>query len=72
MAHNKDKLIIADNLAKTYAIDIKTGKILWTKKNLASFNSQIKIIKNKFFISDINNTSNTRIEGLSARSGYKD
>ena len=55
MAHDKDKLIIADNLAKTYAIDLKTGKILWTKKNLASFNSQIKIIRNKFFISDINN-----------------
>ncbi len=55
MAHDKDKLIIADNLAKTYAIDLKTGKILWTKKNLASFNSQIKIIRNKFFIIDINN-----------------
>ena len=55
MVQNDKKLIIADNLAKTYAIDLKSGKILWTKKNLASFNSQIKVSKNKFFISDVNN-----------------
>jgi len=55
MALSKDKLVVADNLAKTYAIDIKKGKILWTKKNIASFNSQIKVSKNKFFVSNINN-----------------
>ena len=49
-------LIIADNIAKLYAIDINTGKLLWTKKNNAPFNSQIKIYKNKIYVIDFENT----------------
>ena len=49
-------MIIADNIAKYYALDINTGKVLWSKNNIAPFNSQIKIYKNKFFVIDFENT----------------
>ena len=52
---NKKKLIVADNISKYYALDIKTGKVLWSKNNTAPFNSQIKIYKDKFFIIDFEN-----------------
>ena len=48
-------LIVADNLAKYYAIDIKNGNLLWMKSNIAPFNSQIKAYKNKFFVTDLEN-----------------
>ena len=54
-ANNKKTLIIADNIAKYYAIDISTGELKWSKNNNAPFNSQIKIYKNKFFIIDFEN-----------------
>ena len=54
-ANDQNILIVADNIAKYYALDIKTGKLLWTKNNSAPFNSQIKIYKNKFFITDFEN-----------------
>ena len=37
-------------------LDIKTGNVIWSKNNLAPFNSQIKIYKDKFFIVDLSNT----------------
>jgi len=55
-ANNDDILIVADNIAKYYALDIKSGELLWSKDNLAPFNSQIKIYDNKFFIIDYSNT----------------
>ena len=54
-ANNKKILVVADNIAKYYALDIDTGEILWSKKNIAPFNSQIKIYKNKFFVIDYEN-----------------
>ena len=54
-ANNKKKLIVADNISKYYALDIETGKVLWSKNNTAPFNSQIKIYKDKFFIIDFEN-----------------
>ena len=54
---NNDKiLIVADNIAKYYALDLGSGDLLWSKNNLAPFNSQIKIYKDKFFIIDYSNT----------------
>ena len=55
-AHNNNFLIVADNIAKLYAVDINTGKLLWSKKNTAPFNSQIKIYKEKFYVVDFENT----------------
>jgi len=49
-------LLVADNIAKYFALDLKSGEILWSKNNLAPFNSQIKIHNNKFFIIDFSNT----------------
>ena len=54
--NNGEYLIIADNIAKYYMLDIKNGNLIWSKNNLAPFNSQIKIYKDKFFIIDFSNT----------------
>ena len=54
-ASNDKILIVADNLAKYYAININTGEIIWTKSNIAPFNSQLKIFKDKFFVIDFEN-----------------
>jgi outer membrane protein assembly factor BamB len=54
--NNKKILIVVDNLAKFYALDIITGELLWKKKNLAPFNSQIKVFKDQFFVIDFDNT----------------
>ena len=56
LANNEKVLIIADNIAKYYALDINTGELLWSKENTAPFNSQIKIYKDKFFVIDLKNT----------------
>ena len=55
-ANNKSTLIVADNVAKLYAINLFNGDLLWSKNNLAPFNSQIKIYKDKFFVIDFSNT----------------
>ena len=54
-ANNKKTIVIADNIAKYYALDIVTGKVIWSKNNIAPFNSQIKIYKDKFFVVDFQN-----------------
>ena len=54
-SNNESKLIVADNIAKYYAIDINTGELIWEKNHTASFNSQIKIYKDKFFVVDLQN-----------------
>ena len=54
-ANDNNTLIIADNIAKYYALDINTGDLLWSKNNSAPFNSQIKIYNNKFFVVDFDN-----------------
>ena len=53
---NEKTLIVADNIAKYYALDINTGELLWSKNNVVPFNSQLKTYKNKFFIIDFENT----------------
>tara|TARA_B100001123_G_scaffold407697_1_gene500168 strand:- start:1694 stop:2944 length:1251 start_codon:yes stop_codon:yes gene_type:complete len=52
---NKDTLIVADSVAKYYAININNGELLWSKYNSSPFNSQIKTHKNKFFVIDFEN-----------------
>ena len=52
---SKSYLIVADTVAKYYALDINSGKIIWSKNNSAPFNSQIKIFEDKFFIVDSEN-----------------
>ncbi len=55
-AGNDQYLIVADNVAKYYKIKIENGELVWSKNNIAPFNSQIKIFKDKFFIVDYSNT----------------
>lgn len=54
-SNNANKLIVADNFAKYYAIDLKNGQLIWSKEHTSSFNSQIKIYKDKFFVIDLEN-----------------
>ena len=54
-ANNKDILIVADNIAKYYALNINTGELLWSKNNSAAFNSQVKVYRNMFFAIDFEN-----------------
>lgn len=57
-AKNETTLIVADSISKYYALNIKTGEILWTKYNNAPFISDIKINDDKFFVVDSNNVLN--------------
>ena len=55
-ANNKKILVIVDNITKYYAINIKTGELLWSKNNRAPFNSQVKIYKDNIYVVDYDNT----------------
>ena len=54
-AKDNKNLVVADNLANYFMLDIETGELIWSKKNIAPFNSQIKIFNDKFFIIDFSN-----------------
>ena len=54
-ASNDKTLVVTDNLARYYAININSGKTIWSKRNVAPFNSQVKIFKDKFFAIDFEN-----------------
>ena len=48
-------LIVTDDVAKYYAINIDTGELLWTKANIVPFNSNIKIKGDVFYVVDYKN-----------------
>ncbi len=50
-----DILIVTDDVAKYYAINIDTGELLWTKTNIVPFNSNIKIKNDVFYVVDYKN-----------------
>ena len=54
-AKNNEVLIVADNIAKTYALNINTGELLWSKDNTSAFNSEIKVYEDYFFVVDYEN-----------------
>ena len=51
-----ENLIITDNIAKFYVINLNNGDLLWKKINEYPFNSEIKIFGDKFFVVDLKNT----------------
>ena len=53
---NGDNLIVADNIAKYYSININSGELNWSKNNPYPFNSEIKKNNDKIFIVDYKNT----------------
>ena len=55
MASKKNTLVITDNISKFYALDLSSGELLWSKNNNATFISEVKIYKDKFFVIDSNN-----------------
>ena len=52
---HKNILIVIDNVAKYYAINIETGDVIWSKNNIVSFNSEIKINGDFFYVVDYKN-----------------
>ena len=54
-AANDKILVVTDNFAKYYAIDLINGELIWSHTNSSPFNSQVKLYKNKFFTVDSEN-----------------
>jgi len=54
-AQASNYLIVNDNLSKMYAIDLNNGKVIWSKYSSSSFNSDMKVYKNKFLTIDFDN-----------------
>ena len=54
-AIKNNTLIVTDNVAKYYAINIDTGELLWMKTNIVPFNSNIKIKDDVFYVVDYKN-----------------
>ena len=54
-ANHKNILIVTDDIAKYYAINIETKEVIWSKKNIVPFNSEIKIKDNFFYVVDYKN-----------------
>ena len=50
------KLIVVDNLSNIFLINLENGDLIWKKKNDYPYNSEIKIIDNRFFVIDLKNT----------------
>ena len=51
----EDTLIVVDTISKYYALDINSGKLLWSFYNDAPFISDVKIENGKIFVVDSNN-----------------
>ena len=56
LAHNKESLVITDNLSNLYSLNLNNGKLIWKKKHSSAFNSQIKIFNEKIYSIDIDNS----------------
>ncbi len=54
-ASNNEILVVADSIARYYAINLNNGNLLWSKNNSAPFNSQVKVFRDKFFVVDFEN-----------------
>ena len=52
---SENSLLVTDNIANYYALNIENGDLLWTKNNSSPFNSEIKVYKNKFYAVDLEN-----------------
>jgi outer membrane protein assembly factor BamB len=55
-ALDDENLLVTDNIAKYYSVNINSGELNWSKNNTYPFNSEIKKNKNKFFVVDYKNT----------------
>ncbi len=55
-SNNSKILVVADTLAKIYALDLSSGKLIWSNTNDSPFNSQIKIFNDRIFLVDAKNS----------------
>ena len=62
---DKSNLIVADNLANFYSLNLVNGKLIWKKKNSSPFSSQIKTKFDKFYLIDHENV----IRSISSNDG---
>ena len=53
---HKNKILVSDNIAKYYSVNVNTGALIWSKNNTYPFNSDIKKYKNNFYLVDYKNT----------------
>ena len=54
-AANDKILVVTDNFAKYYGINLTNGELIWSHTSSSPFNSQVKLYKNKFFTVDSEN-----------------
>ena len=64
-AQAEGNLIVNDNLSKMYSIDLNNGKVNWSKYSSSSFNSNIKVYKDRFLTIDFDNI----IRAISTKDG---
>ena len=57
-SYDQKKIIVTDNLAYIYALDIMNGNVIWKQKNSSAFNSEIKIKNDKIYTIDFDNVLN--------------
>ena len=50
IANNENNLIVADNVAKIYMLDVRNGNLVWSKNNLAPIIFKIKFYKINFLL----------------------
>ena len=55
-ALDNENLLVTDNIAKYYSVNINSGELNWSKNNTYPFNSEIKKVKDKIFVIDYQNT----------------
>ena len=48
-------LIVTDDVAKYYTVDVETGEVIWIKNNSVPFNSDIKFKGDSFYVVDYKN-----------------
>ena len=57
-SYDQKKIIVTDNLAYIYALDVMNGNVIWKQKNSSAFNSEIKIENDKIYTVDFDNVLN--------------
>ena len=52
---SNQNLLVTDNIAKYYSVNLNTGELNWSKYNIYPFNSDIKEHNNRIFVIDYKN-----------------
>ena len=55
LATKENRLIVVDSLSNLFLVNLENGNLIWSTKNEYPFNSEIKILNEKFFAVDMRN-----------------